>query len=79
MRINRKAMLAAGLITGAALMTGCTADTKVVERATPQAVQQQKCRQQKFEVGCRLVQELSASNVYLAYISFDWPLLNNLF
>lgn len=40
---------------------------------------QQKCRQQKFEVGCRLVQELSASNVYLAYISFDWPLLNNLF
>lgn len=50
MRINRKAMLAAGLITGAALMTGCTADTKVVERATPQAVQQQTAQPESAQM-----------------------------
>ena len=40
MRVNRKAMLAAGLIAGAAAMTGCTAATTPVATPTPQAAQQ---------------------------------------
>lgn len=40
MRVNKKAMLAAGLIMGAAAMTGCAANTKPVATPTPQAVQQ---------------------------------------
>ena len=40
MRVNRKAMLAAGLIAGAAAMTGCTAATPPVATPTPQAAQQ---------------------------------------
>jgi len=41
MRINRKAMLAAGLIAGAAMMTGCTANTTPAATDTPKAVQKQ--------------------------------------
>lgn len=40
MRANRKALLAAGLIAGAAAMTGCTANTTPVATPTPQAEQQ---------------------------------------
>lgn len=40
MRVSRKAMLAAGLIAGAAVMTGCTANTKSAATPTPQAAQQ---------------------------------------
>ena len=40
MRVNPKAMLAAGLIAGAAVMTGCTANTTPVATPTPQAAQQ---------------------------------------
>ena len=40
MRVNKKAMLAAGLIAGAAAMTGCTANTTPVATPTPQAAQQ---------------------------------------
>lgn len=39
MRVNKKAMLAAGLIAGAAMMTGCTANTKPAATSTPQAQQ----------------------------------------
>lgn len=44
MRVNKKAMLAAGLIMGAAVMTGCAADTKPVATPTPQAAQQATAR-----------------------------------
>jgi len=40
MRANKKAMLAAGLLIGAAALTGCTAQTKPVSTPTPQAAQQ---------------------------------------
>ena len=40
MRVNKKAMLAAGLIAGAAAMAGCTANTAPVATPTPQAAQQ---------------------------------------
>lgn len=40
MRANKKAMLAAGLLIGAAALTGCTAQTKPVSTPTPQADQQ---------------------------------------
>lgn len=40
MRASRKAMLAAGLIAGAAAMTGCTAATRPAATPTPQAPQQ---------------------------------------
>lgn len=38
---KKKALLAAGLIAGAAALTGCTANTKPVATPTPMAVQQQ--------------------------------------
>ena len=41
MRVNKKAMLAAGLIAGAAAMTGCTASTTPAATPTPQAAQQE--------------------------------------
>ena len=41
MRVSRKTMLAAGLIAGAVMMTGCTANTKIAETNTPEAVQKQ--------------------------------------
>ena len=40
MRNTRKALLAAGLIAGAAALTGCTANTAPVNTPTPQAAQQ---------------------------------------
>lgn len=40
MRVNKKAALAASLLMGAAVMTGCAADTKPVATPTPQAAQQ---------------------------------------
>ena len=40
MRANKKAMIAAGLLLGAAALTGCTAQTKPVATPTPQAAQQ---------------------------------------
>lgn len=40
MRVNRKAMLAAGLLAGAAAMTGCTAATTPAATPTPKATQQ---------------------------------------
>ncbi|MBR5560899.1 MAG: hypothetical protein IKU73_05745 [Clostridia bacterium] len=40
MRVNKKAMIAAGLLLGAAALTGCTAQTKPVATPTPQAAQQ---------------------------------------
>ena len=40
MRNTRKALLAAGLIAGAAALTGCTANTAPVNTPTPQAEQQ---------------------------------------
>ena len=40
MRNKRKALLAAGLIAGAAALTGCTANTAPVNTPTPQAAQQ---------------------------------------
>ena len=40
MRNKRKALLAAGLIAGAAALTGCTANTALVNTPTPQAAQQ---------------------------------------
>ena len=40
MRVSRKAMLAAGLIAGAAALTGCTADVKPAATPTPKAAQQ---------------------------------------
>lgn len=41
MKRNKKALLAAGLLAGAAAMTGCTANTTPVTTPTPQAVQQE--------------------------------------
>ena len=41
MRVNKKAILAAGLIVGAAAMTGCTASTTPAATPTPQAAQQE--------------------------------------
>lgn len=41
MRVYRKAMLAACLMAGAAMMTGCTADIKPAATGTPGAVQKQ--------------------------------------
>jgi len=41
MRVNRKALLAAGLIAGAALLTGCTASTTPMAASTPEAAQKQ--------------------------------------
>lgn len=38
---RKKALLAAGLITGAAMMTGCTANTMPAATATPQTAQQE--------------------------------------
>ena len=38
---RKKALLAAGLITGAAMMTGCTASTMPAATATPQTAQQE--------------------------------------
>ena len=40
MRTRKKALLAAGLIAGAAALTGCTANTAPVTTPTPQAAQQ---------------------------------------
>ena len=40
MRVNKKAMIAAGLLIGAAALTGCTMQTKPVATPTPQAAQQ---------------------------------------
>ena len=40
MRNTRKALLAAGLLAGAAALTGCTANTAPVATPTPQAAQQ---------------------------------------
>lgn len=40
MRVSKKAMLAAGLIAGAAALTGCTADMKPAATPTPKAAQQ---------------------------------------
>lgn len=40
MRVNRKAMLAAGLLAGAAAMTGCTAAITPAATPTPKAAQQ---------------------------------------
>ena len=41
MRMNKKMMLAAGLLAGAAAMTGCTAQVRPTATPTTQAVQQQ--------------------------------------
>ncbi|MBE5799803.1 MAG: copper amine oxidase N-terminal domain-containing protein [Clostridiales bacterium] len=41
MHIQKRALLAAGLIAGAAALTGCTAQTKPVTTPTPMAMQQQ--------------------------------------
>lgn len=40
MRVNKKAILAAGLIAGAAAMTGCAADMRPAATPTPQMTQQ---------------------------------------
>lgn len=39
MRVNKRAMLAAGLIAGAAALTGCTADMMPAATPTPQAAE----------------------------------------
>ena len=41
MHANKKAMIAAGLIMGAAMLTGCTANTKPEATQTPNALQKQ--------------------------------------
>jgi len=41
MRMNKTAMLSAGLLAAAAAMTGCTAQTRPVATSTPQAMQQE--------------------------------------
>ena len=41
MRGNKRALLAAGLLAGAAAMTGCTADTRPAATPTAQSAQQQ--------------------------------------
>ena len=41
MRTNKKVFIAAGLIMGAAMLTGCTANTKQTTTQTPNALQKQ--------------------------------------